>query len=320
MEILLANHSSYPPGGEVASRPFPDRSSAFSAVIREQESLGLDLLTDGQLCWADPVSHMLREVDGVRFDRTRPFLGTSLAYRQPVIEAKLRRRRNLLASEFRLARATTTRPLKAVLTGPYTLASLSEISTTAYRGVAGLAADLATILAEDIRQLVAAGAALIQIDEPVICEHPGDIRLLRELLEPLQLATGGTVPLAVATPRIDAEPLYAHLNSLPTEVLMLDFCASAALAGSVAETGSSRILALGIVDGQSPSMEDPDVVTRLVERILHRYVHDRVYLQPSCGLAHLAPAAARAKLALLTELRARLGRSPAPNRAAHAPI
>ena len=322
MHTLLANHSSYPRIGDTKHaqrlrRAYADRERGkmsqgefehvehvvLEEILREQATAQLDWATDGQITWADPVSHLAERLDGVRLNGLLRFLDTNTYFRQPVIEAKLRRRRPLVTQEYQRACAACPLPIKPVLTGPYTLARQSLIATTAYRNAPALAADLSTILADEVHDLVAAGARLVQIDEPLILQHPEDIRLLRELLEPLQNATGDAAQLAVATYFGDAEPLYAQLNSLPADIVALDCSESPRLLDAVAQTGSSKVLAFGLINGRSTRLENPDHVAGTLERLLHRYVHDTVYLQPSCGLEHLPRDRARAKLNLLPAIR-----------------
>jgi 5-methyltetrahydropteroyltriglutamate--homocysteine methyltransferase len=169
--------------------------------------------------------------------------------------------------------------------------------------MADLAEDLSHLLAGEVSDLARAGAKLIQVDEPCILRHPDDIRLLRDLLEPLKVAAGDTCELMVCTYFGDAASLYAQLNSLPADIVALDLTAGGRLADVLADTGSGKILALGVTNGRSTGMEDVYLLTHLLERILHRYVHDVVFLQPSCGLALLPPSRARAKLALLASIR-----------------
>ena len=323
MRIILANHSSYPldsdsrdgqpprlvvggpeRGTDKHSANAQPADSVLEEIVHEQEAAQLDLITDGQIGWADPVSHLMARLDGVRLGGTLRFLNTNHYFRQPVIQAKLRRRRPLLLPEYGHARRAARVPVKPVLTGPYTLAKLSVIATTAYRGVASLARDLSMVLAEEVRTLVDAGAQTIQIDEPLILTHRQDIRLLRELLEPLQDAAGEAAQVSVASYFGDAEPLYAQLSSLPADIVALDCSNGSRLIEAIAETGSGKLLALGLIDGRSPQIEDPDRLARVLERVMHRYVHESIYLQPSCGLAHLPRHVARAKLGLLPRLRA----------------
>ena len=147
-----------------------------------------------------------------------------------------------------------------------------------------------------------AGARMIQIEEPAILAHPEDIRLLRQLLEPLW-AVRGAAQLVVATYFGDAEPLYAQLNSLPADIIALDLTYSPRLAATVAATGASKTLALGIIDGRNTRLEHADSVARQVDALLQHYTLETVHLLPSCGLEYLPRDCARAKLALLAQVR-----------------
>jgi 5-methyltetrahydropteroyltriglutamate--homocysteine methyltransferase len=296
---------SYPPAFEAPRdrQPVAELAENIRSAIQDQEKAGVDMVTDGQVGWADPVSHLVRHLDGVRLGETQSFLDSGIAFRAPIIEAKLRCRVSLTLEDYVRASETSQRPVKPVLVGPYTLAHCSRIATTAYRNVADLAADLSVILAQEVRDLARAGARLIQVDEPMILRHAEDVRLLRDLLEPLKVAAGDGTQLMLATYFGDAEPLYAQLESLPADVVALDLVEGRRLADAIAATGSGKILALGVTNGRSTGMEDTDSLILQVERILHRYIHDVVYLQPSCGLASLSRAQARAKLFLLAAVR-----------------
>jgi 5-methyltetrahydropteroyltriglutamate--homocysteine methyltransferase len=304
MNVLVANHSSYPPafGLSHGAGERPGKADARD-VIEEQESAGVDVLTDGQLSWTDPVSHLMKHLDGVRLAEPQAFLDSDLRFRPAIIQAKLRCHGSASVSDYRQVAEISRRLVKPVLMGPYTLARSSRIATTAYRNVPDLAADLSVILAQEVRDLAHEGARLIQIDEPLILRHAEDIRLLRELLEPLKVAAGDDCQLIIATYFGAAEALYAQLNSLPVDIVALDLVESGGLIDVIADTGSGKILALGVTNGRSTAMEDVTSLVPRVERILHRYVHDVVYLQPSCGLASLPRSQARAKLALLSSAR-----------------
>jgi 5-methyltetrahydropteroyltriglutamate--homocysteine methyltransferase len=296
MRILLANHSSYPGGSSDAE---------LTRVLGEQARAGLDLMTDGQLGWADPITPLFGALDGVRLGGAITLPGIAGSFRRPVIQAKLRRHAPLCLERFRRAAAVGARPLKAVLTGPYTLAQAAEIATTAYRSADQLADEISALLAQEVAALADAGAPAVQIDEPLIVHRPHDIRRLRELLEPMYDAAGGRAQMIVATYGLDAAALYAQLNSLPADVIAVDCAGRPAICDAIAETGSGKPLALGIVDAAS-ALEDPVRVAHLCERLLRRYIHPTVWLQPARGLAALTAAQAQAKLALLEPVRAQL--------------
>lgn len=292
--VLLANHSSY-----------PSRSGVADAVasVREQLEAGLDLPTPGQSAWTEPLAELLRHIDGLSLRAPQPVPGTGLFLPAVVVDARLRRRAPAVPIPPAPPGAP---PLKYVLPGPYTLARLSAVSTTAYRGLAPLAAEYAQLIAERVAELAAAGAAAVQIDEPLCAAHPEDVRLVREILDPVQDAASERLPLVLSVYGTDAEPSYALLSSLPGDVLAVDLCASSRLARTIGETGCCKRLALGIVSGATESVEVLDDLAGQVATALHRYVHDTVYLQPASGLGTLAPPAARAKLQILGRVRERL--------------
>ena len=275
---------------------------AVEDVLREQEQTGIDVVTDGQVQWSDPMSHIAGALEGVRLGNRLPYFDTPQSFRQPVITAAMHRRQSVLLQAFIAARDMSRPPVKPVLMGPYTLARLSLIESGPYAGIPGLAHAFSEILTAEIHDLVQAGARYIQIEEPAILGHPGDIRLLRQLLEPLWSARG-TAAMVLASYFGRAEPLYAQLNSLPTDILALDCSSDSNLGDLIAATGASKVLALGIIDGRNPHLEDPRVLARALERMLKRYVLDSVHLLPSCGMRCLPRDRARAKLALLGEVR-----------------
>jgi methionine synthase II (cobalamin-independent) len=296
MRILAANHSSFP-------SPAGDSTAISSASLRLQEECDLDIVSDGARGGAALVHDVMEGLDGVRpGEPTRaPFFAQS--FRKPRVQAKLRRRHPILAPRFRALAEQARRPLKAVLCGPYTAAHLSQIETTAYSGAAALAAELSIVLAEEVRSLVESGARLVQIDEPLILRQAHDIRFLRELLEPLQTAVEPEATLAVSIYGADAEPHYAQLCSLPGDLICFDCTRADGLVEVIAATGAGKPLALGLVDGRAPVVESAASRAALLERALRRYEHDVLHVQPSCGMESLGVDGARAKLALLVELR-----------------
>jgi len=289
MQIVCATHGALPFDGAAPT------DEAIAAALRRQSDAGMEVVTDGQPGWADPITPLLAPLGGVRAGApcTLP-LGIRLAAR-PIVEAKLRRLHSPLLDAYRRAAPLATRPLKAVLTGPYTLASAAQIATTAYRHPADVAVDLSMLLAQDVTALVVAGARVIQIDEPLLLAHPDDAKLVRTLLEPLVDAAQGATVL-VATYGADAGAAYAQLNSLPGDIIAVDCAGRPDIVAAIAETGSGKPLALGIVDAATSAIEDPAALARLLERLLGRYGHDRVWLQPAAGLRGLPAATADAKL------------------------
>lgn len=325
MELIVHSHSSYPRIGDkpaqqrlrraIAARDrgeFDDAGVAaaehacMDEVLHEQEAAGVDVVTDGQVRWVDPVSHLMGALDGVRLHGLLRFFDTNCYFRQPVVFGPVRNRGAALVDDFRRCALASARIVKPVLTGPYTLARLSVREGNVYPTVGALARALSEAIVPEVTALAAAGATIIQIDEPAILAHPEDIRLLREVCEPIWAARGGAAVM-LATFFGDAEPLYAQLNSIPADILALDFSSAPHLVELIAATGASKEIAAGLVDGRTTRPEDPASVATRATRLLHRYVLDRLHLIPSCGLEYLPRLQARAKLATLAAARARIG-------------
>jgi len=303
MELLLQNHSSYPGGAASGARAGESLRAEIDAVIHEQEDAGMDIVTDGQRSWADSIAPLLHGLDGVRAGASGAGFGSAGTVRRPVITGEIRRRAPLLLERFTLAQTAARRRVKPVLPGPYTLARLAVIESGPYVDLGMVAHAFSAVLVAEVQDLVRAGATIIHIEEPAILSFPGDIRLLRRLLEPLWEARGAA-ELLVATHGSDASALYAELNSLPADIVAFDLCRGAALGDVIEATGASKVLALGLVDGCAPALEDPHRLAEVIRRALRRYELETLHVLPSCGLAALPRLQARAKLQRLTEARA----------------
>ncbi len=321
MELVLANHSSYPrvgasreqqrlrrayaqrERGEISADDFNRvQDSVVAEVIEEQARAGCELLTDGQIRWVDSISHLAGRLDQVEINGLLRYFDTNFYFRQPVIKGRVAGNGPLVAEEFRYARAVSPRPIKPVLTGPYTLAVSSIRETSLYRDLPTLVLDLSEVLAQEVRALAGAGAEVIQIEEPAILKHPKDLRLLHKALKPLNLAKGSS-QLALYTYFADATPLYESLQELPVDILGLDFTYAPRLPETIARLGSRKALGLGLIDGRNTRMEAAPQVYPILEKILPRLSGGIAYLNPSCGLEYLPREKAVAKLRLMKELR-----------------
>lgn len=321
MDLLLASTGSYPrigetPEGQRHRQAFARRErgeisdEAFEAVqdavtewaIREQVEAGLDLVTDGQIRWYDPISHLARSLEGIEINGLLRYFDTNFYFRQPVVRGRLGWKGPVLLREFRFARQVSPRLVKPVLTGPYTLARGSLLRTDSYRGLRDLTLAYAEILAREVEALAGEGATLLQVDEPSILAHPEDLDLLADALGRLAAGKGG-VEIGLTTYFGDAAPLYRELQRLPVDRLGLDFTYSPKLADVIAEQGSAKPLALGLFDGRNTRLERREEIFPLLDRILPALVGDRVHLCPSSGLEYLPRERARAKLEAMRAIR-----------------
>jgi len=324
MRILTASAGSYPRIGETPELAQLRRTigawerkeasadelrAAEDALVRaalaDQLEAGLDFVTDGQVRWYDPVSHLAGKLAGIEINGLLRLFDTNFYFRQPVVRGAVKRQDGMVLSEYEFARAHCSKPVKPVLTGPYTLARSSIVSNGAYKGVEALTEAYAQALAPEVEALSKAGAELIQIDEPAILKQPAHLPVLERALAALA-ARKGKAQLALHLSFGDPQPLYDRLQKLPVDVLSLDFTYNPKFIEHVASAGSDKLLGLGLVDARNTRLEDAASVAKLTERILSRAKGDACYLTTSCGLEFLPRDRARAKLKLLAQIRSRL--------------
>ncbi len=269
-------------------------------VVAEQVAAGVELPTDGHVRWYDPISHVARSLANVTINGLLRYFDTNFYFRQPVVRGRLSRTEPVLAREFAVARAAATpRPVKPVLTGPYSLAQ-GSILEGGYRDRRALAHAYAEVVAQEIADLARAGASLIQVDEPFLLQHPEDADVVLDTFRVLDAARGDA-RLACYTYFGDALPLYDELQALPVDVLGLDFTYSPKLAQRIAEAGSGKTLGLGLIDGRNTKLETAATVYPALDRVLPR-LGGTAYLNPSCGLEFLPRERARAKLDAMVKL------------------
>ncbi len=305
MDIVAHNHSGYPLPADTPSGKETTTRADVDAAIAEQEATGIDVVTGELAGAADPVSRVMAAVDGARAGSPRRCADHDARCTEWEIEGALSRRGAIVVDDFRGGDHGGSPRLKPVLTGPYTLAQHCRVAAGPYRGLEDLGRALSAVLAEEVAALVAAGARWVQVEEPAILEHVDDVRLLRELLEPLWVVRGDA-QLIVATYFGDSVSAYAQLHSLPVDVVAVDVVSSPGLVDLIRDTGAAQRLGIGIVDGRNPAVEDAEELAGPVQRMLHHYAHDSVSLLPSCSLHRLPRRVARRKLEQLARLRSLL--------------
>jgi 5-methyltetrahydropteroyltriglutamate--homocysteine methyltransferase len=343
--LHLANTGSYPRIGDsaelqilrraIASLDRGERNTAdlldaenemTRRAIGDQLKAGLDVITDGQIRWYDPISHIASKLSNVKIAGLQRFFDTNFYFRQPVITGIPRRNDAIVAKDFSFARNALGHlptpnnlagklSIKPILTGPYTLAKFSLPGHAGNGGDPFSSLEARTLayaeaLAAEIVALVGIGASLIQIDEPAIIKYPEDWQIFEKALAKLIAARDKAVPegrhteLAMYVYFHDPTPLYEKLIALPVDIIGLDFTYNPKLADLIASAGSPKPLGLGLIDGRNTKLENAGEIARQIDRLLPKMQGGRAYLNPSCGLEHLPRDRAFAKLELLAKIRA----------------
>ena len=153
-------------------------------VIQEQAQAGLDIITDGQIRWEDDQTYFARRMDGFSISGLIRYFDTNTYYRQPVVEGPVRWRESAVAEDYEFAAVQSPVPVKAAVTGPYTLAALS--ANHHYGSLRDLVLALATELRNEVLALERAGAPVIQVNEAAILQQKEDFPLVRQALETMR--------------------------------------------------------------------------------------------------------------------------------------
>lgn len=266
-------------------------------VIKEQIDAGIDLVTDGQIRWDDGQTYLARGIKGFTINGLIRYFDSNTYYRHPIASSNLAWEAPITVQDFAFASRHSVNPVKAVVTGPYTLARLSQQG--AYKDLRSLTLDLAGVLNQEAIALQEAGAPLIQFDEPAILKHKEDFTLVREASE--ILTNGIRTKTEICTYFRDVSGLTPELFKLPFDVFGLDFAWGSSNFDLLEGFPVEKELMVGLLDGRNTLLESVEYIVDSIRRISVHVGIDRLYVSPSCGLDFLPRQNARQKLARLVE-------------------
>jgi len=266
-------------------------------VIQEQADAGVDIITDGQIRWEDDQTYFARRMDGFSIDGLIRYFDTNMYYRQPVVEGPVRWREPVAAGDYEFAAVQSPVPVKALVTGPYTLAALS--ANHHYGSLRDLVLALAAELRNEVLALERAGAPIIQVNEPAILQQKEDFPLLRQALETMM--DGVRVEAHLYTWFGDIDGLYPQILELPFAAIGLDFVKRPANWDVITRQPFTKKLGLGIVDARNTRLESVDEIAGAARRAGAIVASDMIYVNPSCGLEYLPREVAQAKLKRMVE-------------------
>jgi 5-methyltetrahydropteroyltriglutamate--homocysteine methyltransferase len=172
------------------------------------------------------------------------------------------------------------------VTGPYTLAKHSI--DRHYHNFSSLVADFAVAIGREVNALAKAGAEIIQLDEPSILKNPQDFTIFESAVGEISKNKGKS-RLALYTYFGDAAKLYDKLQSLPIDIIGLDFTYGQTLPDVIESSGSEKELGLGLIDGRNTKIENVKETANVATKILKKIDVERAYLNPSCGLDEYLP-------------------------------
>jgi 5-methyltetrahydropteroyltriglutamate--homocysteine methyltransferase len=219
-------------------------------------------------------------------------------YRKPVVVKEVRWTRPVTVEWFRFAREQTRLPVKAILTGPYTM--MDWAFDEHYGSRESLALALADAVRQESEALLRAGALYLQIDEPAISVRPDEIDLAIRAMNRVTDGLGARTITHICYG--DFAAIYPRLLDLPVEQFTLELSNSAlGLLELFRSSPFTKVLGAGVVDVHHHVIEPIEVVKERIQAALGVVPPSRLCVNPDCGLKTRAPEEAEAKLKNMVE-------------------
>jgi 5-methyltetrahydropteroyltriglutamate--homocysteine methyltransferase len=299
----------FPPrvrAGELWRIPEPHlteaQNDATIMAIRAQEDAGIDIVTDGEIRRESYSNRFATALEGVDLDNPGTALDRS-GHPNPVprIVGPIRRKHAVEVADLEFLLANTQRRVKITLPGPFTMSQQAQ--NDFYPSEEAAAMDYAVAVNEEIRDLFAAGADVVQIDEPYMQARPQKAREYG--LEALNRALdgiGGTTAVHICF------GYAAIIHERPSGYSFLPELARCACAQVSIETAQSGLdcsvlsqlpnkkILVGCVDLSTHDVETPQVIAERIRRALQFVKPENVILAPDCGMKYLPRAVADGKL------------------------
>jgi 5-methyltetrahydropteroyltriglutamate--homocysteine methyltransferase len=278
------------------------QDDATLIAIRAQEEAGLDVITDGEIRRESYSNRFATALDGVDLDNPGTALDRS-GHPNPVprIVGKIRRRHAVETRDVAFLRANTDRLIKATVPGPFTMAQQAQ--NDAYTSEAELALDYAAAVNEEIKDLFAAGADIVQVDEPYLQARAAKARdyglqALNRALEGITQPTAVHLCFGYAAIIHERPSGYSFLGELAgSTVQQISIeTAQSALDCSVLEALRGKTIILGVLDLSTHEIETPETVAARIRRALPHVDPEKVVVAPDCGLKYLPRDVATGKL------------------------
>jgi 5-methyltetrahydropteroyltriglutamate--homocysteine methyltransferase len=274
-------------------------------AIRDQERAGLDIVTDGEMRRESYSNRFATALAGVDLDNPGAALDRSGAPTSvPRVVGPIERMHPLLVRDLEFARAQTSLPVKMTVPGPFTMSQQAQ--NDAYPSDAELALAYADTVRAEIADLFAAGADIVQLDEPYMQARPEKAREfgLAALERALAGAAGTTVVhlcfgyAALIHERPSAYSFLPELAACPCDQISIE-TAQSGLDTSILDTLPGKRIILGVIALDDPAVETPAEVAARIRRALPHKRADELVAAPDCGMKYLPRDSAYGKLEAL---------------------
>lgn len=269
------------------------QDEATLLAIRDQERAGLDIITDGEQRRESYSNRFATALEGVDTKNPGSTLNRSgKPIPVPRVTGKIRRKYPVELRDLQFLRANTKKTVKMTVPGPFTMSKQAQ--NEFYKSDEAMALDYATAVNDEIKDLFAAGADIVQIDEPWMQQHPDKAREygLKALDRALDDVTGiVAVHLCFGYAAVvhDKPAGYSFLpeleNSRAAQVSIE--AAQPKLDLKVLERLPSKMIILGVINLSDMNVETPEIVAERIRKALPHAPAERIVIAPDCGMKYL---------------------------------
>ena len=263
-----------------------------------QNELGLDIVVDSEMYRGDMATFFAETMEGMEISGLVRSYGNRY-YRKPIAVGPLKRVKSFTLDWWQFAQSLTDRPVKGMITGPYTMAEWSY--NNYYDSQEEFVLAMAEVLHEEVVDLEEAGAQYIQVDEPAVSTRPEDlplaIRAMGVVVDGIQATTGTHICYG------DFEAIYPKMLDIPVDVIDLEMANSDfdLLDLFKSRAPFTKKLAMGVVDVHSHVIEKKEQVKAGIYKGLQVVPADQLYIDPDCGLKTRTVDEAQAKLSVIVD-------------------
>jgi 5-methyltetrahydropteroyltriglutamate--homocysteine methyltransferase len=283
------------------------QDDATILAIRDQERAGLDILTDGEMRRESYSNRFATALEGVDIDNPGTALDRS-GHPNPVprVVGKIRRKHPVQVRDLQFLRANTNRKIKITVPGAFTMAQ--QVQNDFYESEEAMALDYAAAVNEEIKDLFAAGADVVQMDEPYMQARPEKARQygLQALRRALDGVTGTTAIhlcfgyAAIIHERPSGYSFLPELSASDARQISIE-TAQSSLDCSVLENLRGKTIILGVLDLSTHEVETPETVAARIRRALPFVAPKQLVVAPDCGLKYLPREVAFGKMRAMVE-------------------
>jgi len=282
------------------------QDDATLVAIRDMERAGLDIISDGEIRRESYSNRFATALDGIDLDNPGQVIaGNGSATPVPRVVGPIRRSRPVQVRDVEFLRANTDRRIKATVPGPFTLAQQAQ--NEYYPDRESLAMDYAACVNEEVKAMFAAGADIVQLDEPWVRTNPDAARqyaipAINKALEGVAGPTALHLCFGYAAVVAGKPSGYAFLTELEDSVVgqISIEAAQPRLDLDILKAFTTKTIILGVLDLGDMAVETPEGVAERIRQALKVIPPERLMLAPDCGMKYLPRDVAYRKLRAMT--------------------